>query len=117
MQYKGNRAWGIQITSQCYLPFSLLFVVTGEANFTMETTSLTIGGFSQPSRARTLIEQSGSVETGLAQLFMWVFPKPSYAKNEELEAVNEDITKLLSKFPMHVPIMINACTHYDNCCT
>jgi len=73
------------------------YVVTGEANFTMEMTSLIVGGFSQPAVARTLIEQSGSIETGLAQCFLWVFPKPSYAKFNELEAVDENFTTLIGE--------------------
>ena len=64
----------------------------------MENTSLIIGGFSQPGVARTLIEQSGSIETGLAQRFMWLFPKPSYAKFQDLEAVDEGFAKSLGKF-------------------
>lgn len=71
--------------------------MTGEANFAMETTSLTVGGFSQPGVARTLIEQPGSIETGLAQRFLWSFPKPSYARFGTLEAVNKDFTDLLGK--------------------
>ena len=72
-----------------YLP------VTGDANFSMETTSLTIGGFSQPGVARTLIEQPGSIETGLTQRFLWSFPKPSYARFGTLEAVDEHFTHLV----------------------
>lgn len=47
---------------------SSVVIVTGEANFTMETTSLTVGGFSQPSVAWTLVEQAGSIETGLVAI-------------------------------------------------
>jgi hypothetical protein len=73
----------------------IIFSVTGDANFSMEATSLTVGGFSQPGVARGLIEQSGSVETGLAQRFMWLFPKPSYAKFGTLEAVDQNFTAAL----------------------
>ena len=72
-------------------------LVTGEANFAMETTSLTIGGFSQPGVARTLIEHPGNIETGLAQRFLWCFPKPSYARFGSLEAVDQDFTDLIGK--------------------
>ena len=64
----------------------------------MESTSLTIGGFSQPGVARTLIEQPGSIETGLAQRFLWLFPKPSYARFGTLEAVEKDFTRKKSCF-------------------
>ncbi len=40
-------------------------IVTGEANFTMATTSLVVGGFNQPSVARNLIELPGNTEKGL----------------------------------------------------
>ena len=72
--------------------------VTGEANFSMETTSLTVGGFSHPGVARTLIEQPGSIETGLTQRFLWSFPKPSYARFGTLEAVDEHFTELLGSY-------------------
>ena len=61
----------------------------------METTSLSLGGFSQPSVARTVIEQPGSAETGLSQRFLWCFPKPSFARFETLEAVEETFSELL----------------------
>ena len=56
-----------------------------------------VGGFSQPGVARTLIEQPGSIETGLTQRFLWSFPKPSYTRFGTLEAVDEDFTELLGK--------------------
>ena len=61
----------------------------------MESTNLTIGGFSQPAVARSLIEQSGSSEIGLAQRILWIFPKPSYAKFSTLEAVEENFVDAL----------------------
>ena len=64
----------------------------------METTSLTVRGFSQPSVARTLIEQSASAEIGLIQRFLWCFPKPSYAKFSTLEEVDEGFTQALGKY-------------------
>ena len=39
--------------------------VTGEANFAMQSTRLTIGGFTQPGVARSLIEQPTNAEKGL----------------------------------------------------
>jgi hypothetical protein len=65
----------------------------------MESTNLTIGGFSQPVVARSLIEQSGSSEIGLAQRILWIFPKPSYAKFSTLEAVQENFTDALGITP------------------
>ena len=38
------------------------FLVTGDANFSMERSCLTVGWFSQPSVARMLIEQNETAE-------------------------------------------------------
>jgi hypothetical protein len=69
--------------------------VTGDANFSMEETYLIVGGFSQPSVARGLIEYPGNTEKGLSQRFLWLFPKPSYANFESLESVNRDFSESL----------------------
>ena len=69
----------------------------GDANFTMETTGLTICGFTQPNVARNLIELQASVDKGLSPRFLWIFPKPSYAKFETLEIVDEKFTKSIGK--------------------
>lgn len=74
-----------------------LIVVTGDANFSMESTCLTVGGFSQPTIARALIEQSGSAEVGLSQRFLWMFPKPSYSLFHTLESVDRQFTDSLGK--------------------
>ena len=42
----------------------------------MQSTSVTVGGFNQPSVARSLIELPGNAEKGLSQRFLWFFPKP-----------------------------------------
>lgn len=74
---------------------SLKLVVASEANFTMESTYLTLCRFSQPSVARNLIELEANAEKGLSQHFLWVFPKLSYAKFQSLEPVDEQFfTKL-----------------------
>ena len=77
-----------------FLPY---FTVTGDANFSMDKTYLTVGGFSQPPVARTLIEQSGSAEVGLSQCFLWLFPQPSYSRFNSLEAVDTCFTEKISK--------------------
>ena len=55
------------------------FLVSGDANFAIKRTSLTVGGFNQPYVARSLIELPGNAEKGLSQRFLWMFPKPVYA--------------------------------------
>ena len=69
-----------------------MLTVTGEANFSMDSTCLTVGGFSQPSVARILIEQSGSAEIGLSQRILWLFPQPAYSRFCTLEAVDSNFT-------------------------
>ena len=46
------------------------YIVTGEANFTMASTNLTLGGFTQPAVARSMIElPANAEEKGLSQRF------------------------------------------------
>ena len=73
------------------------FPVTGDANFAMDATCLTVGGFCQPSVARALIEQSGSAEIGLSQRFLWLFPQPAYSHFHTLESVNQEFIESLGK--------------------
>ena len=75
----------------------LTITVTGEANFSMDSTCLTVGGFSQPSVARAIIEQSGSAEIGLSQRILWMFPQPAYSKFKSLEAVDQSFTDRLGR--------------------
>lgn len=63
----------------------------------MENTCLTVGGFSQPSVARSLIEQSTSAEVGLTQRFLWNFTKPTYSRFCTLEEVDQQFTNRISE--------------------
>ncbi len=63
----------------------------------MERTALTVGGFTQPSVAKALIELPASVEKGLAQRFLWIVPPPSFAKFDELELIDEEFSDYLGK--------------------
>ena len=69
--------------------------VSGEANFHMQSTSLTIGGFTQPSVAKSLIELPQSVEKGLVQRFLWILPRPSYASFASLESADDKFQSYL----------------------
>ena len=73
----------------------IMYTVSGEANFVMEQTSLTVGGFTQPAVARSLIELSSNIEKGLSTRFLWIFPQPCYAKFESLQPVEEAFTSAL----------------------
>lgn len=59
--------------------------MSGEANFVMEQTNLTVGGFTQPS----------NIEKGLSTRFLWIFPKPCYAKFESLEPIDQEFSTAL----------------------
>ena len=89
---KVNNSAIMQSLRYLFLPF-LLYLVTGDANFIMERTALTVGGFTQPSVARTLIEQQGSAEKGFCQRFLWIFPKPVFSTFKTLEPISNDFTE------------------------
>lgn len=61
----------------------------------MELTSLTVGGFTQPTVARSLIESPSNIEKGLSTRFLWIFPEPCYAKFASLEPIDEQFTTAL----------------------
>lgn len=63
----------------------------------MERTALTVGGFTQPSVAKGLIELPASIEKGLSQRFLWIFPRPSFSKLESLEMVDEKFCSYLGE--------------------
>ena len=76
----------------------MIVTVTGEANFVMECTGLTVRGFTQLAVARTLIEQPNSAEKGLCQcFFLWVFPKLVFARFATLEPVDQKFTDAVGK--------------------
>ena len=64
----------------------------------MERTSLVVGGFTQPIVARSMIEQPGSTEKGLAQRFLWLFPQPVFEDFSELEPINEIFTDKIGTY-------------------
>ena len=63
----------------------------------MISTSLTVGGFNQPSVARTLIELPGNAEKGLRQRFLWLFPRPVYGHFDSLEPTDNTFTHRIGK--------------------
>lgn len=70
-------------------------LVSGDANFHMNQTGLTIGGFTQPTVAKALIENPQGIEKGLIQRFLWIVPKPSYSAFTSLEAADSSFYKYL----------------------
>ena len=71
--------------------------MSGEANFVMSSTNLTIGGFTQPGVARSLIELPANSEKGLSSHFLWFFPNPLYGKFANLGKVDETFVTKISK--------------------
>ena len=86
---------GMQVYYNIYMYYIIMYIVSGEANFVMEQTSLTVGGFTQPAVARSLIELPSNIEKGLSTRFLWIFPQPCYAKFESLQPVEEVFTSAL----------------------
>lgn len=71
-------------------------VVSGDANFVMSSTRLTIGGFTEAGVARSLIEMPSNSEKGLSHRFLWLFPKPLFGSFAALDkAFTDEICKLL----------------------
>ena len=81
-----------------YINYLSHYIVTGEANFTMASTNLTLGGFTQPAVARSMIELPANAEKGLSQRFIWTFPKPTYAEFETLEPVDPTFSSAVGKY-------------------
>ena len=77
--------------------FWCISVVSGDANFVMSDTRLTISGFTQPGVTRNLIEMPSNTEKGLSHRFLWVFPRPLYGSFDSLKEVDEDFTADIGK--------------------
>ena len=75
----------------------------------MEETSLTVGGFNQPSVARSLIEMPGNYEKGLSQRFLWLFPKPVYAEFSTLEPTDRVFIDQIGKKKACVHVALAKC--------
>jgi len=75
----------------------ILLLVSGDANFHMDKTGLSLGGFTQPSVATSLIELPQSQEKGLVQRFLWILPTPTYGDFKTLQVADESFCEYLSK--------------------
>ena len=54
----------------------------------MNSTNLTVGGFTQPAIARNLIEIPSNSEKGLSHRFIWLFPNALHQEFSELGKAN-----------------------------
>ena len=80
-----------------YIEVCKFVEVTGEANFVMASTRLTVGGFTQPGVARNLMDMASNAEKGLSQKFLWVFPRHICRNFNALEKVDKDFQRKLGK--------------------
>ena len=65
---------------------TLTLTVSGDANFSI---GMSVGGFIQPSVARSLIELQSNVEKGLCQRFLWLCPKATFVKFDQLQKIDD----------------------------
>lgn len=72
--------------------------VSGDANFSMKRTGLTLGGFIQPSVSRYYLEQVQSSNHGLSQRFLWFVPKSKPVLFRELTTVNKEFKTSLGMY-------------------
>ena len=71
--------------------------MTGDTNFAMPYTRLTVGGFTQPGVARSLIELPSNAEKGLSHRFLWLFPCPLFGKFSSLTQVDKSFQQKVGK--------------------
>lgn len=55
----------------------------------MDFTSLTVGGFTQPTTATNIMVVPGNAEKGLSQRFLWICPKPVFLEYDSLGKVDQ----------------------------
>ena len=90
----------ISVTYLTYLQYFLFprkYTVSGDANFAMSSTQLTVGGFTQPGVARGLIEMPNNAEKGFSNRFLWLFPNPLFEHFSSLGEVDEDFVDKISE--------------------
>lgn len=64
----------------------------------MPFTGLTLGGFLQPSVARSLIEVQANVDKGLCQRFLWLVPERIIADVDQLQKPDPDFVKSIGRY-------------------
>ena len=73
----------------------ILCIVTGQANVSVERTSLVVGGFTQPTVARGIIEGQAGAQRGFSQRFLWIFPKPVFGHLETITGDDQEESKIM----------------------
>ena len=86
--------------SSNYLQY--VHTLRGDANFVMTSTMLTVGGFTQPTVARSMIEQPSNSEKGLSSRFLWFFPNVLYGTFDDLGEVDQDFIDKISMLFLNI---------------
>ena len=73
------------------------FTVSGDAEFEMKYTGLTIGGFTKSSVAHTVTELLTNAEKGFNQRFLWCIPRLKIVRFDDLQRVNRDFSTSIGK--------------------
>jgi hypothetical protein len=94
----------------------LFLSVSGDANFQMHQTALTVGGFTQPVVAKSLIELPSSAEKGFAQRFLWILPQPKFSTFESLQLVDDSFTRYLGNNHIELQSPVQAFLHSSLSC-
>ena len=76
--------------------FCSVHIVSGDANFAMSSTQLTVGSFTQPGVARGLIEMPANSEKGFSHRFLWFFPNTLFEKFSSLGEVDRQFVQKIS---------------------
>ena len=73
--------------------------VSGNANFNMPRTCLTLCGMTQPTTAFRLIVDKNNFSKGLASRFLWIFPRPVFSNFSSLQIhANEECSTTATEF-------------------
>ena len=75
----------------------VFLTVSGDSNFNMGNTGLTVGGFTQPSVARNIISNPSNSDKGLCQRFIWLIPKPVAVCFDQLQLVDKEFCTSIGK--------------------
>ncbi len=82
----------------------------------MHQTALTVGGFTQPVVAKSLIELPSSAEKGFAQRFLWILPQPKFSTFESLQLVDDNFTRYLGNNHIELQSPVQAFLHSSLSC-
>ncbi|XP_044177155.1 uncharacterized protein LOC114970457 isoform X2 [Acropora millepora] len=87
--------------------------VSGNANFNMPRTCLTLCGMTKPTTAFSLIVDKNNFSKGLASRFLWIFPRPVFNNFSSLQIhANEECSTTATEFTSIVALYSKAKGQY-----